>query len=169
MDGHITYQPGWKNALFRIRGGAYTYGDMIPTDELRAMLLLHRPEGKITWAQHQKHQLEELQAVTELRTHLLRECNMLLVKERHGYRILNPAEQTTYATQEAERELRKVLRDMRDRLVCIAHDKLTDDERKANADALARMGAMRQAFHRINRGQLPSVPKRLIVKKCRHR
>jgi hypothetical protein len=59
-----------------------------------------------------------------------------------GYQIVRPPEQTAWAEDQGDAELKKALRKRRDRLVNVNMTSLTQDERRQNADALARLGAL---------------------------
>lgn len=166
MDGTVRYEPGWRNALHAIESGAYTYGDLIPTDDLYRMLNLERPVGRITAEEHNKHRLQFMGQLDELKRRLLHENNMALAADNgRGYRIVLPEEQTEYAVKMGFEDLRKAIRKMGNLLTCIDYARLNDERRKANADALSRVAAARGSIRRIERGQLPEVPKRLARQK----
>lgn len=153
--------PAWRNAAAELFSGRYTYGDVIPHDELRKALRLPKPEGKLAVEEVEAWRLSLVAQVDALGDWLLEEKNMCLRNlPGRGYEIVAPSEQTDFAVKQGRKRIRAELRRMGRRLSFIDHSALSQDERRANADALARLSFMDQQFKKAKRRQFLSEPER---------
>src|SRR5690606_29121171 len=110
---------------------------------------LTQPE---TIEQYREYQFTLLQNMDEFRSSLLEEHSIALrTKPGVGYEVLPPAEQTKYAVDVGMRRVRRELRWMATHLVNVDHSKLTSDQRKENADAMARAAMLKSMFRKAQR------------------
>lgn len=162
MTGDVHLLPAWRNAAAELFGsGAYTYGDVIAHETLRAALRLPEPTGKLSREEWEGWRLALVAQVDALADWLLEEKSMCLRNiQGQGYQIVEPAEQTDFAVKQGRKKIRAELRKMGRRLSFVDHGALSQDERKANADALARLSFMEQQFRKAKRRRFLSEPER---------
>ena len=161
MTGEVHLLPAWRNAAAELFSGAYTYGDVISHEALREALRLPEPTGKLSREEWEAWRLALVAQVDSLADWLLEEKNMCLRNiQGQGYQIVEPAEQTEFAMKQGRKKIRSELRKMGRRLSFVDRDALSQDERKANADALARLSFMEQQFKRAKRRRFLSEPER---------
>ena len=90
-----------------------------------------------------------MQQIDQLAACLLRERSMCLRSvQRIVHEILRPAVQTDFALDRGQRELTKAIGYMNRRLTHVDRDQLTDEQQKANVDALGKLAQMRAAMHK---------------------
>ena len=155
MTGTTHLLPAWRNAAAELFAGQYSHGEIIPHDVLREALRLPEPSGRLTREEWESWRLALVAQVDALAAWLLEEKNLCLKNvQGQGYMILPPAEQTTFAVKQGRKKIRAELRKMGRRLSFIDHASLSQDERKANADALARLSFMEQQFRKAKRRRL---------------
>lgn len=166
MTGAVHLLPAWRNAAAELFSGRYTYGDEIAHEELQQALRLPKPTGLMKPEEYERWRLDLLSQVDALADWLLEEKNMCLQSvQGRGYRIVLPAEQTEFAMKQGRKKIRSELRKMGRRLSFVDHASLTQDERRANADALARLSFMEQQFSKARRRRFLAEPERKAVSK----
>lgn len=145
--------PAWRKVERAIvNDKRWTWGDLIPSEEIDEMLGLSRPGADDRADQLQAYQLGRLQQLDALRNHMLREHRMHLNTEPGlGIRIVLPHEQTAVVQSKGRSALAKALRDMRDGLAYVDTSQLTAEQRKENTDAQVRLAARVQALKPIDR------------------
>lgn len=158
--------PAWRNVEHAIIAeGRWTYGDLIPWDELHALMKIERPSPNGRADAFQEWQLLRLQNIDCLRTHMLREHRMYLDTEIGlGLRIVLPAEQTAKVQDKGRKALARALRDMREGLTHVDAGQLTAEQRRENVDAQVRLASRAQMLRAIDRGEAIRIepkPKRL--------
>jgi hypothetical protein len=153
MTETVHLLPAWRNAAAELfASGRYTYGDVIPHEVLRLALRLPEPHGKLTLSELESWRLSLVAQIDALSDWLLEEKNMCLRSlPGQGYQIIPPAEQTEYAVNQGRKKIRSELRKMGRRLSFVDHASLTQDERRKNADALARLSFMENQFSKAKR------------------
>lgn len=153
MSTQISKLPAWRNVADAITvNKRWTWGDLIPHDELEILLNMPRPKGSDTADAYHMWQLRRLQEFSSLREHLLKEHNMYLVAETGlGYRIVLPSEQTQSVQVRARSALAKALRDARDGLTYVDTSQLTAEQRKENVDAQTALASRAAVLQRLNR------------------
>lgn len=158
----VTIFPAWKDAVARIVGGEYGYGDLISHEAIDELLQLDRPTGRMSHDELKAFELRRMSGVSSLQDALLREHMMDMQNDRgRGYRILKPAEQTEHAVKSTDGAIRKAIREKRTRLFHVDHSQLTTEQRKENTDAIIQAAAQTQALRLVARGVLPELPKRI--------
>lgn len=144
-DEHLTQQyPAWRAAVSRVvRECRLKPGTLFEFAELYDLFLIKRPLPTTTLAEAEKLKLQFLGQFVEFEDALLTEHQVALANVRGvGYRIVPPAEQTAWAERQGIAEVRKAVRKLSDRLTNVDFVALGAEERKANADALARLGML---------------------------
>ena len=153
--------PAWRNAAAELFSGQYGFGDVIPHDVLQEALRLPEPTGKLTRAEWDEWRLQLVAQLDALSDWLLEEKNMCLRSVRgEGYEIIPPADQTEFAMKQGRKRIRAELRKMGRRLSFVDHASLSQDERRSNADALARLSFMEQQFSKAKRTRFLAEPDR---------
>ena len=133
----ISYDDPVTNTIKRIRAVGYTFGSIIPKEFFHENFRLKTP---VTAADKVEYDVLYMNYMGELRARLLFESKFLLVpKNGIGQEIIDPREQTGYSTDEFKREINKIYRKTRDRLLNIDMTKLSDVEKKENSDAIAKL------------------------------
>lgn len=152
--------PAWRNVEFAITvSRRYTYGDLIPYDELYEMLALPRPPTDARADAMDSWRLRILQEISALRQEMLIEHQMMLETELGvGLRILLPCDQTAASEAALRKELMKSLRQHRDRILNVDHSQLTASQRQENVDAQVRMAKRVQAIRGIEHSRLINLP-----------
>lgn len=159
MSGAVHLLPAWRNAAAELFAGRYTYGDVVPHDELQAALLLPKPTGRITVDEYEEWRLSLLAQVDALANHLLEERNMCLkAVPGQGYMIVEPDKQTEYAMEHGMKRVKSELRKMGRRLSFIDRGALSHEEARKNADALARLSFLEESAKRAKRKRFLAKP-----------
>lgn len=152
MTGAVHLLPPWRNAAAELFAGRYTYGDVVPHEELQAALNLPKPVGRVTVDEYEGWRLSLLAQVDALSAFLLEERNMCLKAiPGQGYMILKPEEQTDYAMGHGLKRVRSELRKMGRRLSFIDRSALSHEEARKNADALARLSFLQSMANKRKR------------------
>jgi hypothetical protein len=140
LDEYIP-TPRWRHALRVLTARGLSNGDVIEKSELVDLFGLKTP---ITAADQQKYQLDFMAQYIPLRDELLEEHRIALrtLRGDSAYQVLPPAQQTDYAMQEGMRDLSRTMRRMAKTVAYVRHEELTDDQRKANADAQAKVAML---------------------------
>ena len=151
--------PPWRNAAAELFAGRYTYGDVVPHEELQVSLMLPKPTGRITCEEYEEWRLSLLGQVDALATFLLEERNMCLkAVPGQGYQILEPAKQTEYAMGHGMKRVKSELRKMGRRLSFVDRGALTHEEARKNADALARLSFLEEMAKKAKRKRFIAPP-----------
>lgn len=159
MSGEVHLLPAWRNAAAELFSGQYGYGDVISHEALREALRLPEPKGKLTVTEYESWRLALVAQIDALSDWLLEEKNMCLRNiQGQGYQIVEPSEQTEFAVKQGRKRIRAELRKMGRRLSFIDHAALSQDERRQNADALARLSFMDRQFRQAKRQRFVAAP-----------
>ena len=151
--------PAWKNAARELFEGQFTFGDVVPHDALHAAFRLPEPKDTATIAEYKEWGLKVLGQMTALTEYLLEEKSMCLrALPGVGYEIVPPAKQTEYAEKEGWKQVRSGLRKMQRRLAYVDRSQLTHEQARANADAMAKAGALKQMISQAKRLKLAAPP-----------
>lgn len=144
----VRLYPAWKQAVQDFLAD-FKYGDIVPHEWLVKHFGLPLPDERMSAAAFQSRQFEWLSAIEGFKTTLLHEHQVLLQSVRgEGYRWLHPAEQTAAATREFEKEAARAFRQVGSRLRNVRQHELTDDQRRANVDAMAKISHLRGAVRK---------------------
>ena len=100
----------------------------------------------------EKLKLQFLSAFEMLREYLHVEKQIALATIRgYGYRVIPPADQTKWAENEGMDDIKAAARKLGVRLANVDLTELKDEQRKENADALARLSMLRGMVRQIAR------------------
>lgn len=141
----VTLFPVWRQAVKDFLA-AFKYGDLVTHDWLEGRFGMPTLiESKtMTPANFRARQFQWLANVEAFKSELLHEHQVCLQSVHgQGYRWLPPAEQTSFATKEFEKEIGRAFRSTGRRVKNIRLHELTDDQRRANVDATAKLAALR--------------------------
>lgn len=124
-------------ALERFAEDGFTYGDVIPRAWFDECFGLEPPK---TVAEFYDAQVLYMNLMGALRKRLLNDRKMALrPKAGVGQEVVRPSEQTTWAVNEFRGALALAVEKARDRLKNIDLKALNEDEKRANADAIAKL------------------------------
>lgn len=136
----VKLYPGWKEAARQLIEDGLTYGSSIAKSRMIELCEI-TPAKSID--DMQRFNLEVLAAITAIKDTLLTRNRMLLVSDRNGgYFVIDPKSQTDYAVDQGRKALKSAMETMRERAECVNTDMLTLEEKKHNADALAKMSML---------------------------
>lgn len=159
MTGEVHLLPAWRNAAAELFTGRYTYGDVVPHEELQAALMLPKPAGKITVDEYEQWRLALLAQVDALSTFLLEERSMCLkAVPGQGYMIVEPAKQTEFALDHGMKRVKSELRKMGRRLSFIDRASLSHEEARQNADAMAKLSFLQEMARKAKRKRFIEPP-----------
>ena len=149
-DGEISYSPPWKNAAQELFSGKFGFGDMVTHEELNAALSMPEPTG--TAEEYKAWALARMPQLDALSQWLLETHNMCLASVHgQGYRIVESHEQTEYAQEVGMKTVRRELGKLARRLYYVDRSKLTHEQARDNADAMARAAFLKQQIGKAER------------------
>lgn len=140
----VSILPGWRQAASDLLQ-EFGYGDLIPLDWLEGKFGMPSltDSHRMTAEQFKERQFEWLANVEAFKDFLLKEHQVCLQSVRgKGYRWVPPHEQTALAVRDFERDARRVFRQTGSKLRNLRHTELTDEQRRANLDATAKLSAL---------------------------
>lgn len=140
-DDDVRLSPPWRHALATLLDRGLANGQVITKAELCSLFGLREPT---TIEDYERFQFAFLRQFDELRAELLEEHRIAL-RTLHGeasYQVVPPAQQTDLAMADGMRELRRSMRKMARTVAFVRHEELTDAQRKANADAQAKVAML---------------------------
>lgn len=140
----VTLFPRWKQAVQDFLT-TFQYGDMIPHDWLEMHFGMPTLEDGIamTPEDFRIRQFEWLANVEAFKSALLQDHQACLQSVRgQGYRWVPPHEQTDFAAKQFERDAGRVFRTAGHRIKNIRLGELTDEQRRENVDAAAKLSAL---------------------------
>ena len=135
--------PAWKQAVCDFLA-EFRYGDIVPHEWLAQHFNMPVADGRMSAAEFQARQFEWLASIEGFKTTLLQDHQVLLQSVRgEGYRWVPPAEQTRASTKDFERDASRAFRTVGSRLRNIRAGELTDEQRRENMDAAAKVTHLR--------------------------
>lgn len=144
-DGKLTKLPPWKEAVDKFIECEFEHGKPIPHEWFYSAFDLVMPQHCNTIHAAQQSQLRYLANMDGLKAALLEDHSIALRTVRGvGYEIVQPKDQTSWAMAEARADFRKALRVGSARLAFVQADALTDEQRKENMDARAKLSFFRR-------------------------
>lgn len=159
MTGAVHMLPAWRNAAAELFSGKFSYGDVVTHAELQGSLRLPKPTGLVVPEAYERWRLDLLSQIAALSEWLLEEKSMCLSNvQGQGYMVVKPEQQTEYAVKQGRKAIRSELRKMARRLTYIDHAALSQEDRRKNADALARLSFMDQQFKQAKRRRFIAPP-----------
>lgn len=144
-DGGVQLFPAWKRAAADFLA-EFKYGAVVPHAWLEQRFGMPQlgDRQKLTAADFSKRQFEWLQNIESFKDELLREHAVCLQSVRgEGYRWVPPAEQSKVAMDAFEKDVKQVYATAAKRTRNVRRDELTDEQRRENADAIAKLASLR--------------------------
>jgi hypothetical protein len=140
QPAELRLYPSWKHALQELELAGLEPGQTIEKDWLEEKFGLSKPTSI---ADHERnHQLFRT-AIWQLRETLLEKHSLMLrAVAGIGYRVVEPEKQTDQAMRDRGEEICRALAKLHSEVTHIRMDALTDTQRKANADAQAKVGML---------------------------
>ena len=139
---NIQLDPPYKQAVIDSLA-VFDYGDLISHRWLYAHLGLPQPQAG-SFAEIQKWHFDFLAAMESFREQLLEDHQRALQNERgKGWRIIQPKHQTAVAMTELKSDVSRSLRKAAKVLEHVKHELLTSAESQENAEAKAKLAAIR--------------------------
>lgn len=133
--------PIWKQAIEDFVAAGFTYGDLIPHEWFHEHFGLETP---VTAQEQKDFQTAMLANFGSLRAHMLEHYSMDLQCVRStGYLVVRPEEQTLHALADTRKRMRSALAEGIQRATFVRHDLLTEEQRRENTDALAKLANTR--------------------------
>jgi len=132
--------PSWKQALADLELAGIEPGQTIEKDWLEDKFGI-TPANSI--ADAERNQALFRTSIWQLRETLLSKHRLMLrAVSGVGYRVVEPEKQTEQALRDRGEEVSRALGKLHSELTYVRLDSLTDAQRKANADALAKTGTL---------------------------
>lgn len=141
---NIARHPLWRQAVQDFIA-EFAYGDIVGHDWLEAHFGMPglSEDDQLTADQFRERQFEWLANVEAFKVELLRDHQICLQSIRgKGYRWVPPNEQTDLAVSDFQRGAKKIFGSVGHKLRNLRASELTDSERKANVDAVAKLSAL---------------------------
>ena len=133
--------PAWRQAV-RDFLNDFAYGDIVTHAWLEERFGMPQlgDRQKLTAADFSRRQFEWLQSIESFKDELLRRHDVCLVSVRgEGYRWVPPSEQSKVAMDAFEKDAKRVFASAATRVRHVRTNELTDDQRRENADAVAKL------------------------------
>lgn len=151
MSDEPLLYPRWRQAVVEFLA-EFKYGDLVAHEWLESrfgMPTLHETK-LLTREQFRDRQFDWLANLDSFKAELLESHQVCLKSVRgQGYRWLSPADQTQFAAKEFEQDARRVFRLAGQRLRNVRFAELSDEDRRQNTDAAAKLSALAGMQHRI--------------------
>ncbi len=146
----LQLSPVWKQAVRDFLEAHVEPGVVIPLRWFEAHFQMEPLDdgSTLTAAKFRERQFQWLRNFDEFRRELLEEHQVCLMSVHgEGYRVVPPGEQTAATQESFEREVKRSYRKAAVRLKNVQVDALTEEQRRENVDAIARL-AMLRGMHR---------------------
>lgn len=141
--------PTWREAVQEFLSAGFAPGDIVPHDWFYEQFGIVKPEKCPNFKASQDAQLAYMTHVEGLKRELLEEYQIAIrAAPGKGYEVVPPQAQTAWAEDALKSDLYRALKTSKARLVNIQLDELTDDEKKQNLDAQARLSFFRKQAHK---------------------
>lgn len=152
VSGAVRLHPAWRHALQMFRQHGFRAGELITHDWLYEAFSIQRPTSSTPKSVADRAELACLGQFNRLADALLNEDKVALTTVRGlGYRVVPPGDQTGWAEAECRAGMAKVLRQSGERIRNVDLTRLTADQRRENADAQARLAALRSVTRQTYR------------------
>ena len=145
MSEHLLeLHPKWREAEKDFLDGGFGPGDTVSYDWLYEKFGIERPTGTTLLEQAQRAELLFLGNFKSLEGALLKDHQIALKNVRGvGYMVVAPGDQTKWADHEGMTDIKKGIRKMAGRIANVDLTALDSDQRRENADYLAKVAALR--------------------------
>lgn len=145
-DDPTALYPAWRQAEKQLLDSGLAPGQIITHEWLFDAFGLRQAT---TIEQHERNKLAFLRQLTDLRDSLLDKHQLMLrAVAGVGYSVITPDKQTGVAMHDRTKAIRNELAKLCREVSNVRVSELTDDQRKENADAQAKLGALRSMFRR---------------------
>jgi hypothetical protein len=142
--------PAWRQAEVDLIAAGLAYGSLITDEWLDAAFGIKPPQ---TIAEAERAQLVRLSQRESLRESLLENHSMLLSRVTGvGYSVVPPELQTKVAVEQRTKEIRAALHKLAREISFVNTALLSDEQRKENSDAQAKLGGLRSLFRKQLKG-----------------
>jgi hypothetical protein len=129
--------PAWKQAVRTLLDGGLTYGSVLKRSYISTLCEVPPP---VDIKDVRRYDLELLRCITEIKDILLTAHCMLMVSDHAGnYIIIEPESQTQHAVDIGVRAIGREMKRMAMGVSFTKTELLTDEGRKKNADAQAKI------------------------------
>lgn len=140
MPKELKLYPSWKQALSDLELAGINPGQTIEKEWLEEKFGI-TPANSIADAERNNTLFRT--SIWQLRETLLSKHRLMLrAVFGVGYRVVEPEKQTEQALRDRGVEVARALGKLHDELTYVRTEALTDEQRKANADALAKAGTL---------------------------
>lgn len=148
----IVIEPLWKNAFRALTEQELLPGKVIPRKKLEELFELKEPT---TVEQYKQNQLLFLSEMDRLKDALLTQAQVALrAVPGEGYEVVRPEDQTKYGINQGMKRIAKDIRWMAKTVANVDTSKLTTDQRKENADGLARIAMLSSMKKKIAKASI---------------
>lgn len=135
----------------------YSYGDIIPTSVLAALLECEEPEF-CTPKELDDIRFKRLSRIGELKRILLEETQLMLDPAHgKGYRVVPPKEQTAVTMSKMSNRLNKETLRAATSLANVRLEELSVDQQREHAGAICRLASMRQQARKALTAKTPKI------------
>lgn len=153
----VQVYPPWREAVKRFLGAGFQPGAVVPHAWFWEAFGLDMPRPDTPAIEYDRLKFAFMKQFEPFRTELLTEHQIDISSQRsQGYRITPPADQTQKAFGDGITDIRKGLRRMAARVSNTNLTQLSAEQRRENADTLAKVSILAQAVRRVPR--LPAPP-----------
>lgn len=138
--------PVWRQAVRDFLAEGFKSGDILSHAWLEQRFGLDpvNDDSKLTALAFRERQFRWLSCIEGFKSELLKQHRVCLASVfGQGYRVTPPAEQSELATDAFEGEVTRAYRKAALRLKFIRIEELTNEQRRENADAVARLSMLR--------------------------
>ena len=132
--------PAWKQAVRTLLDNGLTYGSVLKRSYISELCEVPKPKDI---DDVRRYDLEVLRCITEIKDILLTAHCMLMVSDHAGnYIIIEPESQTQHAVDAGVKAIGREMKRMAMGVSFTKVDLLTDEGRKKNADAQAKISKL---------------------------
>lgn len=137
---NIKLYPSWRQALNELELSGIAPGQVIEKNWLESVFGITPAQ---TIADAERNRALFRSSIWELRNSLLTKHKLMLrAIDGVGYRVIDPDKQTDIALRDRGSEVTRALGKLYEEVSFVRTDLLTDEQRKANVDAVAKVGVL---------------------------
>lgn len=146
----IVQPPFWKLAVDQFIAAGFKAGDVIEHAWFYEALGVPMPKPTTPRAEAEKIDWHYCRGMSRVMKALLEDHQIFLYNVRgKGYQWVPPSEQTAVSLRDWEQELKSATREAGRRFLNVAHEALTDGQRKENSEALAKLASFKVMRRRL--------------------
>lgn len=136
----VEFDAPWKRALAAFEKEGHSYGTRLDHEWFYLAMDIKDPKECSGYDAFSKAQFAYMAQLKAFEVELLHEKKMALRSVRGvGYEVVLPGDQTTWAMDKAENDIRQALRKASQRVFHVNLSALTADQRRENSDAQAKL------------------------------